>query len=400
LYSPLGHTHTIAQITGLQGALDGKSDIGHTHNYLPLDTGRPAADLDTLRTSGIRGGGSTTTNRPSGSYSFSPYMVMQSSTDRFVQLWFDSYGGNNIYYRNGNNSVWGDWVRLHHSGNLTSLSQLTDNIGVATHIANTSNPHSVTKSQVGLGNVDNTSDSAKNVLSATKLTTARTINGTSFNGTANITTANWGTARNIGIVNSDGTGTAVTTSVNGSANVNLKLPATIKATLTGNASSATKLQTARTIAGVSFDGSANIAIPFANLSSKPTTLSGYGITDGALKSLTLTAGNGLTGGGTLAADRTLALGTPSTLTTASTNAVTATSHTHAITTTTVGLANTIVATDASGGVRGNIIRIGANWTLELSGTELVFKYNGVIKQRMLSDGTILATGGVTALATS
>ena len=51
----------------------------------------------------------------------------------------------------------------------------------------------------------------------------------------------------------------------------------------GNASTATKLQTARTIAGVLFDGTANIAIPFANLASKPTTLSGYGITDGALK---------------------------------------------------------------------------------------------------------------------
>ena len=122
-----------------------------------------------------------------------------------------------------------------------------------------------------------------NAATATKLATARTINGTSFNGTANITTANWGTARNIGIVNSDGTGTAVTTSVNGSANVNLKLPATIKASLTGNASSATKLQTARTIAGVSFDGTANIAIPFANLSSKPTTLEGYGITNAYTK---------------------------------------------------------------------------------------------------------------------
>ncbi|MCK9271986.1 hypothetical protein M0P65_00370 [Candidatus Gracilibacteria bacterium] len=44
----------------------------------------------------------------------------------------------------------------------------------------------LTKTQVGLGNVDNTSDVTKNVLSATKLTTARTINGVSFNGTANI----------------------------------------------------------------------------------------------------------------------------------------------------------------------------------------------------------------------
>ncbi len=53
--------------------------------------------------------------------------------------------------------------------------------------------------------------------------------------------------------------------------------------LTGNASSATKLQTARTIAGVSFNGTANINIPFANLSSKPTTLAGYGITDAYTK---------------------------------------------------------------------------------------------------------------------
>lgn len=97
-----------------------------------------------------------------------------------------------------------------------------------------------------------------NADTATKLKTARTINGTSFDGSGNITTANWGTARNIGIVNSDGTGTAVTVSVNGSVNTNLKLPATIKASLSGNANTATKLQTARTINGTSFDGSANI----------------------------------------------------------------------------------------------------------------------------------------------
>jgi len=35
---------------------------------------------------------------------------------------------------------------------------------------------------------------------------------------------------------------------------------------------------------VSFNGTANIAIPFANLSSKPTTIAGYGITDGVTTS--------------------------------------------------------------------------------------------------------------------
>jgi hypothetical protein len=204
----------------------------------------------------------------------------------------------------------------------TQLSQFVDNIGVATHIANTSNPHNVTKSQVGLGNVDNTSDANKPISTATQ---------NALNLKANLASPTF-----TGIVTAP----------------------TFVGALTGNADSATNL------------------------------------------SRSVVAGNGLTGGGVLDANRTLTLGTPSTLTNATTNAVTGTSHTHAITTTTVGASNTIVATDASGGVRGNIIRIGANWTLELSGTELVFKYNGVIKQRMLSDGTILAIGGVTALATS
>lgn len=51
-----------------------------------------------------------------------------------------------------------------------------------------------------------------NVGSATKLRTARRINGTNFDGTANITTSYWGTARNFTIGNT-------TKSVNGSANV-------------------------------------------------------------------------------------------------------------------------------------------------------------------------------------
>lgn len=46
--------------------------------------------------------------------------------------------------------------------------------------------------------------------------------------------------------------------------------------------------------------------------------------------LTLTAGNGLSGGGTLAANRTFTLGTPSTVSGSTTNSVTASSHTHAL----------------------------------------------------------------------
>lgn len=106
-----------------------------------------------------------------------------------------------------------------------------------------------------------------NAATTTKLQTARTINDTSFNGTANITTAKWGTARNIYIADSDATNTGAAVSVNGSGNATLKLPATIKASLIGNAATATKLATARTIAltgsvtgSGTFDGSGNLSI--------------------------------------------------------------------------------------------------------------------------------------------
>ena len=127
---------------------------------------------------------------------------------------------------------------------------------------------------------------ASTASSAAQLTTARSINGTNFNGTGNITTANWGTARNISIADATATNTGTGVSVNGSGNVTLKLPATIKASLTGNvtgnvsgssssctgnAATATKLATARTIniqdssatntgTGASFDGSGNATI--------------------------------------------------------------------------------------------------------------------------------------------
>lgn len=55
------------------------------------------------------------------------------------------------------------------AGGKANASDLTS------HTGNTSNPHNVTKAQLGLGNVDNTADANKSVASAAKLTTKRTI---------------------------------------------------------------------------------------------------------------------------------------------------------------------------------------------------------------------------------
>lgn len=111
-----------------------------------------------------------------------------------------------------------------------------------------------------------------NATTATTLQTSRTINGTSFNGSANITTSYWGTTRTFYI--KDPSGAHYNSySVNGSGNVDMYLPATMSGfssitsttfsgSLSGNASSAstaTKLTNTRTIWGQSFNGTANVS---------------------------------------------------------------------------------------------------------------------------------------------
>ena len=114
-----------------------------------------------------------------------------------------------------------------------------------------------------------------NATTATTLQTARTINGVSFNGSANITvTANTTNTLTRGtyLTGSNFNGSAATTwAVDATdANTASKVVArdasgnfsagTITAALSGNATTATTLQTARTINGVSFNGSANITV--------------------------------------------------------------------------------------------------------------------------------------------
>ena len=74
-----------------------------------------------------------------------------------------------------------------------------------------------TSSDGGMGTWQQLARITDNVASATKLQTARTINGTLFDGTSNITTAYWGTARTITLSGAV-TGSA---SVNGSQNVTI-----------------------------------------------------------------------------------------------------------------------------------------------------------------------------------
>ena len=136
------------------------------------------------------------------------------------------------------------------------------------------------------GNATTSSSTTGNAATATTLETARTINGVSFNGSANITVpANTPNTLTNGsyLTGSNFNGSAATTWAVDATNLNTasKVVArdasgnfsagTITAALSGNAATATTLQTARTIGGVSFNGSANIDLPGVNTAGNQNT---------------------------------------------------------------------------------------------------------------------------------
>ncbi|HFF9053706.1 TPA: tail fiber protein, partial [Escherichia coli] len=118
-----------------------------------------------------------------------------------------------------------------------------------------------------------------NASTATKLQTARTIGGVSFDGSANIDLPGVNKAGNQSTTGNAATATKLQTartiggvSFDGSANIDLPGVNTAgNQSTTGNAATATKLQTVRTIGGVSFDGSANIDLPGVNKTGNQST---------------------------------------------------------------------------------------------------------------------------------
>lgn len=137
----------------------------------------------------------------------------------------------------------------------------------------------------------------------------------------------------------------------------------------------------------------NSLLAFADLSSTPTTLAGYGITDAVPSSRTITAGTGLTGGGDLSANRTLSVSFGTSGTTACvgddsrlSDARTPTAHTHA-------------ASDVASGTLGidrntasvkkrTVIAVfnGGNTTPSLGSVEVAVPFAGVIsKATILGD---------------
>lgn len=136
-----------------------------------------------------------------------------SGSTRYMQF-YSMYSGS-LYWRNSTDSTLNtkSWKTIVDSANYTGIVL---KIGTATKGSATLpiylNAGTPTACSTTLG-VSITGNAA----TATKLQTARTINGTSFNGTTNIVTAYWGTARTISLSGA----VAGSASVNGSQNVTI-----------------------------------------------------------------------------------------------------------------------------------------------------------------------------------
>ena len=194
--APAVHTHVITDVAGLQTALEGKSATGHTHNYLPLTGGTlTGALVGTTFTGALTGNASTAT------------LASKLTAARTISLTGDVTGSVSF---DGSTDV--TLATSYKSSGVTAGTYKSVTVDEKGHITTGSNPTTL----AGYGITDA-------VLSSDVVTTAAASK----------------------ILKLD---------------ANSKLPASITGNADGNAATATKLATARTINGVSFDGSADITI--------------------------------------------------------------------------------------------------------------------------------------------
>lgn len=154
------------QVTKAQIGLGNVDNIADASQVKHGTQSLSAQDLNTIVTPGwyYSGASNTCLNKPSGITAFS-LSVLRSSDGYYCQILIGASASNSrLYIRTCSDtsaSTWTDWLKFSTSTELNTVSNTLTN-----HVSNTSNPHQVTKTQIGLSNVDNTSDEDKPVSSA------------------------------------------------------------------------------------------------------------------------------------------------------------------------------------------------------------------------------------------
>ncbi|HHM4298792.1 TPA: tail fiber protein, partial [Escherichia coli] len=284
---------------GIAGAIDPEDIGGRTIDLNDLIIANTEAGSVKYYQCKTAGGGANITNKPDGvggNFLLRVESIRKVADSDYTNL--QTLVGTDtkqIYVRYCENGNWSAWSQVVVSGrnqdvSVKSLSavalsgSLTGNASTATKlqtartIGGVSFDGSANIDLPGVNKAGNQSTTG-NAATATKLQTVRTIGGVSFDGSANIDLPGVNKAGNQSTTGNAATATKLQTartiggvSFDGSANIDL--PGVNKAgnqSTTGNAATATKLQTARTIGGVSFDGTANINLPGVNTTGNQNT---------------------------------------------------------------------------------------------------------------------------------
>ena len=194
----------------------------------------------------------------------------QGSANAYIQYTVDADTPDNLYYYCSSHSGMGGKIGVFGS-TLEGGSGLTitgNSIAVdATVITGQTNEGTADNNDVLLI-YDDTASALK------KQTRAAFLTGTGVGNMNSFTISDGSTSQTISDGNTvtfSGTSNEVEVAVSATDTVTIGLPSSITASLTGNASTATALETARTIGGVSFDGTANINLPGVNTAGTQNT---------------------------------------------------------------------------------------------------------------------------------
>ena len=228
--SALSSTSTNAiQNKVVKSALDGKSNTGHTHDYTKLNNLPTIPTVTNDLTNELKSNYDT-------AYIHSQSAHAPSNAEQNVQSdWNVTDTTSDAYIKNkptipkvdsslsstSTNAIQNKVVKSAldskaNSSHTHSISNITNLQTTLDGKSNTNHTHNYAGSSSAGGDATNALACSGNAKTSTKLQTARTINGTSFDGSSNITTSKWGTARNITIGNT-------TKTIDGSGNISWTL---------------------------------------------------------------------------------------------------------------------------------------------------------------------------------